>query len=206
MKFGFEREFFVMNDKDEYVFADSLPRDDCGYLAEARGEPHWNPISALGLYNADQYNLEQQANKLGLKLVIKDYEKLSAQFIKTALRRFGKNAMPLDEGSMYGKFWSGNIQRAGLHVHFSNQTIVKTMTGGEMTIPGIIDMPRFIFGLDRIFEKEIKEAKRVPGLYEMKVHGFEYRSLPASIDMTRVAEALVELQGRRWSSDFDDGE
>jgi hypothetical protein len=36
-------------------------------------------------------------------------------------------------------------------------------------------------------------------LYEMKSYGFEYRSLPMSVDLYRVAEALENLSRERWT-------
>ena len=154
----------------------------------------------MGLYNAEEYKVKREAEKLGLTLVLQSWTKLPPKFLKQTLRQFGKNPS-VDEGSMYGKFWSGNIQRAGLHVHFSNEIEVE-IQNIKRTVSGIIDIPKWVFGLDKIFEKEIKEARRVPGLYEMKSHGFEYRSLPADIDMIKVANVLVILQNKRWSSDL----
>ena len=199
MKFGFEREFFVTKD-DQYVLADTLPHDACGYLAEVRGEPHNDPAKALALYNIEEGNIKRRAEDQGLRLVLLDWIKLPKSIKNIALRRFGKNPS-INEGSMYGKFWSEGIQRAGLHVHFSNE--IEVNIGRDIRkIPGILDLPKFIFGLDKIFAKEIKEAKRVPGLYEMKPHGFEYRSLPASVDMKKVANALVVLEHNRYSTEL----
>lgn len=215
MKFGFEREFFVQNGNGEYVLANALPHDDCGYLAEIRGEPDSDPIRALGLYKIEEYKVRKQAEKLGLNLIVQDFAKLPKAFVTQALRRFGKNPATEDGGSMYGKFWQEGYQRAGLHVHFSNQIVhtwEERVPAGDNTFrlvqrtttyPGFIDMPRFIFGLDKIFAEEIKQAKRVPGLYEIKPHGFEYRSLPTSVDMEKVARAVATLQRYRWSSSLE---
>lgn len=58
------------------------------------------------------------------------------------------------------------------------------------TVPGLINIPKIIFYLDAEFAREIKEAKRATGLYQMKSYGFEYRSLPATIDILEVADFL----------------
>lgn len=198
MKFGFEREFFVTKN-GEYCLAEGLPKDDCGYLAEVRGEPHTDPAKALALYLIEEARVIELARSLGMKLHLHDYVALPPKLKNKWLRMFGKGPA-VDEGSMYGKFWSGNLSRAGLHIHFSNQREIIDSRGYNQIVAGIIDMPKFIFGLDKIFAEEIKTAKRVPGLYEMKAHGFEYRSLPTSIDMNKVVKALNHLQYNRWDS------
>jgi hypothetical protein len=57
----------------------------------------------------------------------------------------------------------------------------------------MFDFVKIVRSLDKIFEKEIKDAKRIPGFYEMKSHGFEYRSLPCSIDLDKVVDALKKV-------------
>lgn len=203
MKFGFEREFFVKKG-DTYTLATDLPHDDCGYLAEVRGEPHTEPAKALALYHLEEDMLYKKAEKKKLELELSDYVALPSKFRNYCLRKFGKNVN--EEGSMYGKFSHHNLSTAGLHVHFSDEKEV-VVEGRVKKIPGILDMPRWIYGLDKFFAQEIKAAKRVPGLYEMKPHGFEYRSLPASVDMGRVVKALEILKKERWNSSLSlDGE
>lgn len=41
-----------------------------------------------------------------------------------------------------------------------------------------------------LFALQIKETKRIPGCYELKTHGFEYRSLPASVSVVEVAKVI----------------
>lgn len=180
--------------------AGKLTQDACGYLAEARGEEHTSPEKALALYLVQEGTVQEQAESEGIALTVEDYVKLPKQLKRRWARQFGKN--PSGEASLYGKFISHSYSTAGLHVHFSNERDVTTGNGYSMTVPQLIDIPRFVFGLDKIFAKEIKDAKRVPGLYEMKPYGFEYRSLPTSIELSKVVEALDYLQDNRWSSEF----
>lgn len=197
MKYGFEKELFVLNEAGEYALATSLPHDDCGYLAEARGEPHQNPLMAAALMDGAEVALRADAKRLALSLVTRDYVTLPRAFAQSCLRRFGKNAS--QERSLYGRYIIGPLAHAGLHVHFSNEVEAYAQNYNhpneylERRYAGLIDMPRFIVGLDRRFAKEIKAARRVPGLYEMKPYGFEYRSLPASIDPYEVAGAISKI-------------
>lgn len=68
---------------------------------------------------------------------------------------------------------------AGFHVHFGAYCP--------------IDMPLIIKAFDERFKKEILAAQRTLGAYRMKPHGFEYRSLPATIDSIAVTQLLIDL-------------
>jgi hypothetical protein len=203
MKFGFEREYFVTRDGTFIDVSKLLPHDDCGFLAEARGEPHLNPVAAAALLEVEERRIRAIATKLGLELQMgMDVATLPAKQRAIMLRRHGKGAVGDEQGSAYGRFWTNEkLSRAGLHVHFSNERVLAPWGDNKESRSyfGNIDMPRFIYGLDRTFAAEIKAAKRVPGLYEMKSYGFEYRSLPMSVDLYRVAEALENLSRERWT-------
>ena len=112
---------------------------------------------------------------------------------------------------------------AGLHVHFSkretkrvsvlevNNTItmfISTKDGlrDEVTTKKVsndktvdyvcntfVDMPMIIRTLDDEFKDVIDKTKRVTGAYEVKEYGFEYRSLPANVDLGKVAEVCRKL-------------
>lgn len=201
MKVGFEREFFVKASGKFVLCPQVMPHDECGYLAESRGEAHRNAMSAAYLLLCTEYQLQQQARRNRVKLVLTPFAELEAQLLKDALRRYGKPPVPSERGNIYGLDYPAEDQtpRAGLHVHFSNQVeyTAKSASGGEYksSVNGFIDMPKIIRHLDVVFEKEIKAANRIPGCYEIKPHshgGFEYRSLPATIDPRKVATTLQE--------------
>jgi hypothetical protein len=195
MKYGLEKEYFVKKG-DEYVLATGLPMDECGYLAEVRGDCHSDPSKAVALFRADDAKLKAKAAALGLTLSDEPVGKIPPKLARTAARRFGKGTYPVGRGNMYGKDFSltDRVQRAGMHVHFSDQQEVKDKEGRNITtIPRILDMPRIIYKLDQAFAAEIKAAKRIPGMYEMKPHGFEYRSLPANVDLDRLTRVLETL-------------
>lgn len=193
MRFGFEREYFVRNSVGDFVLVPlGVPMDDCGYLAEARGEAHSNPLSAAFLLLAEEASVKAKLPK-GVKLAFIDTTEVSDATLRAALRRNGKSAYPHERGNLYGYDYDAGdrLCRAGLHVHFSNIRDVETKSGYVESIPQIMDMPKIIQLLDKAFKSEIDAAKRIVGCYEMKPHGFEYRSLPASVDPRKVAEVLA---------------
>lgn len=201
MKFGFEREFFVVKtgkkkaekgQADEYVLCPlGVPRDDCGFLAESRSEPHNDPLKAAYLLLAEEDRMRHSLPK-GIRLKLIDTVELPAELLHAAIRANGKNAFPSERGSLYGLDYpiDDKLNRAGMHIHFSNLRSIETKTDGTVNVSQMMDMPAIIQKLDRAFEAEIKAANRLAGLYEMKTHGFEYRSLPASIDVRKVAAVL----------------
>lgn len=203
MKYGFEREFFVKASGKFVLCPAVMPQDDCGYLAESRGVPTTDPLTAAFLLLAEEYKLKAQAKRNRVVLVNLDTAVLPPELLRDALRRHGKSPMPVERGNMYGLDYPSDdkFQRAGLHVHFSNETLLEiniTDSQGNKhykstSTSGFIDVPRIIRTLDGAFKKEIEQAERIAGSYELKNYGFEYRSLPASVDVRRVAEVIKEI-------------
>ncbi len=201
LKFGFEKEYFIKRKGDFVLSPKSLPHDDCGFLAEARGLPNECPVKAAFLMLADEHVLFQSFRKEGLKLVETSLEVLTKEFEREALRQFGKPAMAPELGNIYGIDYPADeerVARAGLHVHFSNERD-SFNSKGESTgkVAGLLNMPKLIQLLDQAFAGEIKDSQRLPGFYEMKHYGFEYRSLPATIDPVDVAEVLKNRKGAK---------
>lgn len=121
---------------------------------------------------------------------------------------------PKEEGMVY----------AGLHTHFSNlrkvhtgmvpskylQELVLLLHEGAIRVEeftrrqhsegtvnevaGLLNIPRIVQQMDAAFEAEIKASNRKPGFYEMKHYGFEYRSLPATINIMKVVKVLKSLK------------
>jgi hypothetical protein len=211
MRFGFEREYFISVAKDRMdVDSDSmlyclcppeLPHDECGYLAEARGLQQDNPRLAAFALLAEESRMRDKAKKLGVDLLLVDTVKLPVTLRREALRLHGKEQYPSSRFNMYGKDLPPNDRwdRAGLHVHFSNEE-VRTFNGCKecrpvtYTIAGMVNIPFIVHTLDKAFEKQIKAARRLPGFYELKPYGFEYRSLPTTVDVVEVAR-IVEGVG-----------
>lgn len=64
---------------------------------------------------------------------------------------------------------------AGLHIHFSRHT----EDGKRVQLP----FTNIIMKFDEKFSNIIKLTGRLCGEFEIKAHGFEYRSLPADIPL-----------------------
>ena len=206
-KVGLEKEYYVVK-RGEFTLASSgIGHDDCGYLAEARGEPHDDPLKAVYLLLADEDKLKSAAAKLKVgQLKVQAYNTLPQELINLAVRTFGKSANTIRQerrGNLYGLGYSGKepttFTRAGVHIHFSPTLHTVEAEEGPVTeLDDILDIPKIIQGLDKAFSPEINAAKRIIGEYEMKPehHGFEYRSLPATVDLKKVAKVLVQLKYR----------
>lgn len=194
MKFGFEREFFVKAQGKYVLCPILLAHDECGYLAESRGEPHTDPLKAAYLLLAEEDRLKAQAKRNRVQLVLENDAKLSPELVCDAIRRHGKAKYPVERGNIYGLDYKATdeTRRAGLHVHFSNEIAVKN---GSRSYPasGFLDIPRIVRSLDETFADVIKQSNRLKGFYEVKGYGFEYRSLPATIDPRVVAKAISDL-------------
>lgn len=67
------------------------------------------------------------------------------------------------------------------------ETSTKTI---EYVVNKFIDVPKVIMILDKEFKDEIAKAKRLPSAYEVKPHGFEYRSLPNNVDIDKLLYVL----------------
>ena len=190
IEFGFEQEFFVIaNNGTLIVAADAgLPHDGCGYLAESRGEHHSDPIMAAYLLRAETHKL---VNKIpqGSSLSMES-TKIDKSIEHDCLRRFGKSVQ--SDFSLSGKWCKKNVKHAGLHVHFSNNETIETKEGQRRKIAKFFNATRIIHLLDQMFAPEIKASGRATGLYKMKDYGFEYRSLPSSLDAIVVAEFMTE--------------
>lgn len=193
-KYGFEKEYFILKDKNYILVPPNLPYDDCGFLVEARGEPHSDPLTAAYLLLAEEAKIKSKLPR-GTKLGLVDTTTLPVSLIKQALSKFGKNPSNSETGNLYGLEYQpeDNNQRAGLHVHFSDIVDITDKNGDNIQVPKIMDIPKIVRYLDSTFAKEIEAANRIKGSYELKVHGFEYRSLPASIDVCKVAKALIKF-------------
>lgn len=189
MKYGLECEYFVKRDGKFSLCPNELPRDECGYLAECRGQPASSIQHAIWLFQGEQRDLFKRAATLGYSLELTPFTKLDPKFRATALRRFGKPSVPPERGSLYRLEYRYNdpFSRAGLHVHFSNDPPKHDESYRQMNIPKIIQT------LDDAFGPEIKDAHRLSGLYEMKPYGFEYRSLPNSVGLDKLAQTLLTI-------------
>lgn len=196
LTFGFEKEYFVKNRKEYVICPKEIPMDECGFLAEARGDTHTDVVKAAYLLLAEEYKLAALAQKHGVVLKDISTAELPLQLQRDALRQFGKPTYSVSRGNIYGIDYpvDDKVIRAGLHIHFSND---KTFDhkDGVFKYKGVLNIPKLIQLLDKEFEKEIKDSNRLPGFYEMKPYGFEYRSLPNSVNVLDVADVIKARKG-----------
>lgn len=203
MTFGFEREYFVKDDAGNFLVAHSvgLPYDGCGYLAEARGDQHEQPDKAAGLLLVEERRLIEKAAEKKLTLVVETPQKLDKTFLHNAMRQFGKN--PQTDRSLSGKWNKQGVQHAGLHVHFGNQRTINYFNDQlkrsfeVARVVDLFDIAAIIWSFDKEFGKVIKKAQRATGLYKMQPHGFEYRSLPATVSPFQVADFIRDNR-KNW--------
>jgi hypothetical protein len=195
--FGFELELFCKQD-GAYVEPENLPVDSCGYLVECRAEPHAKPLDAMYLMKAELERITAKATEEGYELELAATADIPREFLRQALRRHGKSQA--HSFFAYGGAYRNTKPRAGLHLHFGTTTKVKAIGGSgeneyeyEKSITQIANIPRVLWILDMAFKDEIIAAKRVRGEYEIKEHGFEYRSLPANIDLNKVVTVLNQI-------------
>lgn len=194
LKFGFEREYFIVDAAGEISIAKNrnVDHDGCGYLAEARGTPMSCPIEAAYSLLASENKLETKVNEAKHVLCkTADNFRLSTSFKQNCIRLFGKTAQ--SDCSLYGKWNAQSVSHAGLHVHFSDSYEIIDKNDRIIHVYKPMNIPKIIVEMDREFGPIIKDSKRAKGLYKMKPYGFEYRSLPTSINIITVANFLVKL-------------
>jgi len=211
-KIGFEREYFLVNDRGKLVINPSMygfTTDEFGVLVEARGKPSTNIDEAMLSLMLEEQKLKKLAEDQKMKLILEPNKKLSKEEMNEVYGRYSKE--PSKAENMYGKIKELDFSRvnAGLHVHFSNaenKKIDKTVNyiflpnykekekkvtekeTEEVIVNYFLNVPRIIKAMDTAFKKAIKESNRRLGEYEIKPHGFEYRSLPNNVELLKVAE------------------
>jgi len=199
---GIEKEYFVTKDGKvvEPELMSSIPRDDCGFLAEIRAEPASDEYTVVSNLIAEEWRLRDQISETkdlrGIKLV----ETPSMNFKMEDVLKFYDAQMIKQKskvGNIYGKELKTTVNNktAGLHLNFSNHKFAKD---GKTIIPLCMDMVDIIQQLDNAFKKEILAAKRPLGCYRIKTYGdgkygFEYRSLPNNIDLRKLVKVLKKL-------------
>jgi hypothetical protein len=195
MEYGFEIEFFVTKKKEFVISPARMPMDECGWLVEARGQPRAAPLEAAFSCLADIHRLKVAAKTHKVILSKASYTELDPVLMRTARRTYGKREYPEGRGNIYGIDFApdDDLARAGLHIHFSDYVERRNEKGEVFRDHRQINMPRIIRALDEKYKKEIEDSKRLPGFYEMKNWGFEYRSLPNTMNLIEVAEFIETI-------------
>jgi hypothetical protein len=206
-KIGLEKEFFCLNEENEVCLVPAnLPKDDCGWLVEARGDPFKDIIEAIFSLKASCYRIEQAMADYNARL---RHPENSILHISDAplMRVYRETRIEAQRRNEKGRIKYNNLYghkshrhtlaeaTAGLHIHFSNEK--KYYSGpdkSERTYNANFDWPFIFTTLDREFADEIKAAKRHPGFYEIKQDGrVEYRSLPSNANLDKLIDVLNKV-------------
>lgn len=189
MKYGLESEFFVTyNGEIQVMNKWPLPADECGVLAEARGKCENDILHAVFALKAEIFRMQKIAEEKGL-IMFNDpsFLKIDRKVRLEAMRHFDKGRIHYENiyGHDHHKTGQGVIH-CGLHISFTQQKEIETKDR-IITINELFDFVKIIRRLDKAFAQEIKEAKRMPGFYEIKNDKrIEYRSLPANVNLDKV--------------------
>ena len=120
---GLEREFLVANvgSPDKFVVVpDGFPADECGLLAEARGQPFTSVEEAVFSLQADTYRLTKQFEAKGLVLVDLPIGKIDKAVRLQAARHYDKGRTQYQNLYGYEAYRNAmNEQTAGIHVSFT---------------------------------------------------------------------------------------
>jgi len=220
---GFEKEYFLKNKKGELIINPEqygYEVDRLGVLVEVRGDPKRNCQEALASFlskeiiaigNAEVHNFTLESIP-SIKLKEKEILEVTTRYAE-ALSDKEKEST-----SKVTKDFKITEITAGLHIHFSKEEekeyevvanyytfIINTFNGeikeqshkeiveDQVVVNNFIDIPRIIKLLDETFKTEIKKSGRIPGAYEIKDYGFEYRSLPNNVNMNKVVSVCQKI-------------
>jgi hypothetical protein len=207
IKFGIEKEFFLVNSKGETVVPaevdNTLPIDSCGYLVEIRGEASGNIYDAVYSVLSKEAEVRDKLPK-GFKLSEKPIMTLKDTFLDHVRRHYEKGLVKYENylGFLNHKL-TENQRTAGIHLsitdtqEFTPYDYKKKiyMRDHKITYFKCFDYIKYFLTLDREFEKEIAKASRNKGFYELKGDGrIEYRSLPNNIDLSKLIRVINSIK------------
>jgi hypothetical protein len=209
MLFGFELEYFVINKKNQVV----VPREELssfldagGILVEARGEPQKHPALALVALKLKYAVLNKAVRKAKRRLLLAPRAKVtpaSLRYAQSHKKGFNPEAAPIFErfrNPVKLEHRIPGVYQAGFHVHFSQPDPYDP----KRNMP--FDMVYPIRLLDQEFAREIHLAGRLPGAYQIKPYGFEYRSLPATVNQKKLVKVLCKMLAPREFEMYPDNE
>lgn len=190
-RIGLELEEFCVDKKSNEIILipkdSNIPHDGCGWLIEYRSEPCKDIVDAVYSLRANEFKNAGLLTKFDVKGVRQPVMKPSKEVRMAARKRFIKALVSFN--NIYGHQCHKNtLVEAVAAVHIS---VTFSTEGKHGRINKLWDYADFIRYMDTAFEKEISEAKRRPGFYEIKNDGrFEYRSLPNNIDLNKLMQVV----------------
>jgi len=213
---GLEKELFLIQNniiKEPSLFG--FPADEMGFLVEIRSLPSDRAYPVITTLFNEQLQYQLRANKFGMKLYDEPYKFESKEFVDHIESTYHISRFTDYTQNIYQRPGvTGNQPRlpshhlgvfpvretsspitkeptlyrltAGIHVHFSNRD---SETGHVLELP----IEEIVKQMDESFAEDIERTKRIKGEWEPKKHGFEYRSLPCDVDVTRVVKEAFRI-------------
>lgn len=196
MKFGLEKEYFLVKNNKVIIVPIYIPHDACGLLLEVRGEPKFNIIDAVYSLLAEEFKLIKMVKGLkkedNLVVSAEPIMVVDKQTRLLASREYEKGLTKYR--NLYGYSFHKNNNNeitAGIHLSVTSDRTFKYNKNKEFNYNGIWDFYQFFKYLDNVFKEEIKSTKRLPGFYELKNDGrIEYRSLPNNINLDKLIDVV----------------
>jgi len=194
---GIEREVFLLKrgeiiEPAKYGF----PHDEMGFLIEERSEP-WRHLNTVQMTLEIQHMLLQhRASFFGMDMRMEPSMEGPAEWVNNIAARYNiysftdytKNIYGIKDTHHLGIFPINEEYKrltAGIHVHFSSRDTDGNVV--ELPIEAIVKQ------MDETFDEDITHSGRIPGEWEPKKHGFEYRSLPCDMDIQTVLQAAFKI-------------
>lgn len=197
---GLERELFLLdnqkNVKEPKQFG--FPRDEFEFLVEIRSLPSDRLYPVYTTMQQEELQYKLRANKFNMMLSNDPFIYAERTWVEALWKKYNLNRFKDYTQNIYGKkdetHHKGVLQveknlcklTAGVHVHFSSRN---KKTGEVIKLP-IEDIVR---QMDKKFKEEVILSERILGEWELKTHGFEYRSLPANIDIYKVLKESFRI-------------
>jgi hypothetical protein len=203
--YGLEKEFFLVDEqnKPQAILGplQALPKDECGWLVEARGSPFSSIVEAVFSLKAAIHEIElkleviNKNNNTKFKLIDAPLMKIDKNTRAEVARHYGKP--PVQQQNFYGHQYHRNNAleaTAGVHVSMTKQMYIHCKETQHVYNTNF-DWPRVFVALDKEFKEEISKAKRNPGFYELKEDGrVEHRSLPANVDLDKLIKVIRKTE------------
>jgi hypothetical protein len=203
LKFGLEKELFILKEGVVQVVPKEIPYDESGLLIEARGQPYNDITEAVFSLEADIYRITKKAEEMGFEVSDKPIMPVSRKIKLEASRKFAKGLTKYENLYNFERHLNGQNQHtAGVHISFTSERNITCdkCNLNKQTINEMFDFVWIFKKLDQAFIEEIKYARRRPGFYEIKPNGrIEYRSLPSNVHLSKIIEVIGNIkEERKW--------
>lgn len=213
--YGIELEFVVKDAAGNIVpaFKATTNLDGNPLIGELRTEIHNNIVDCVFELRKLIHNESKALKDKGYTLNLIPEIKVDDLFLKDLRRNENytnrKQSTVLEDHSIYGKgtgkVLAKGIFKTSLQINISDNEEISIKEWKKIEIEDkskwessyskqkysqVFDFISVIRSLDTLFSKEIKDTKRVPGVYAIKDGQYgkriEYRSLPANIDLDKL--------------------